>query len=81
MAASPKFLWMVVVFLTPGQAPMGRRAFAAAFRAGVERMRIQPSCEIKEIHVAGEFAYCWNHLNVVVTPVEGGSPHAGTDAH
>src|SRR4051794_11820734 len=67
-----------VVFLTPGQAPMGRDAFAAAFLAGVEHMRIQASCDVQEIHVAGDFAYCRNHLDVVVTPVAGGSPQRRT---
>jgi uncharacterized protein (TIGR02246 family) len=67
-----------VVFLTPGQAPMGRDAFAAAFLAGVEHVRIEASCEVQEIHVSNDFAYCWNHLDVVVTPVAGGSPRRRT---
>ena len=67
-----------VVFLTPGQAPMGRDAFAAAVRAGVERVRIQASCDVQEIRTAGEFAYCWNRLDVTVTPVAGGTPQRRT---
>ena len=67
-----------VVFLTPGQAPMGRDAFATAFRAGVERVRIRASCDIQEIRVAGDFAYCWNHLDVVVTPLAGGTQRRRT---
>src|SRR3954464_4984266 len=63
-----------VVFLTPGQAPMGRDDFANGFLAAIEHMRIEASSEIQEIEVAGEWAYCWNHLDVLVTPLAAGSP-------
>jgi len=67
-----------VVFLTPGETPMRRDDFAAAFRAGLGHVRIQASCDIQEIHVAGDLAYCWNHLDVAVTSVAGGSPRRRT---
>jgi uncharacterized protein (TIGR02246 family) len=63
-----------VVFLTPGQAPMSRDDFAAVFLAAVEHVRIEASAEIQEIHVAGDCAYLWNRLDVLVTPVAGGGP-------
>lgn len=63
-----------VVYLQPGHPPMkGREAFAAGFRAGVERVRIESGGEIQELRVAGDWAYCWSHLRVTVTPREGGA--------
>jgi uncharacterized protein (TIGR02246 family) len=64
-----------VVFLIAGQSPMrGRDAFAAAFQAGLGNVRIEPKSTIQEIQVAGNFAYCWNHLQVDIAPLPGGSP-------
>jgi uncharacterized protein (TIGR02246 family) len=58
-----------VVFLIAGQPPMrGRDAFAAAFQAGLGKVRIEPKSTIQEIELAGNFAYCWNHLQVDITP-------------
>ena len=47
-----------VVFLTPGQAPMGRDEFATGFLAAIEHVRIEASANVQEIDVAGDFAYC-----------------------
>jgi uncharacterized protein (TIGR02246 family) len=64
-----------VVFLIAGQQPMrGRDAFATAFQAALGKVRIEPTSAIQEIQIAGELAYCWNHLQVVITPLQGGSP-------
>jgi uncharacterized protein (TIGR02246 family) len=64
-----------VVFLFPGQPPMrGREAFAAASRSAVEHVRIEGLPEIQEIHIAGDYAFCWNHLSVTMTPLQGGAP-------
>ena len=63
-----------VVFLTPGQAPMGRDEFATGFLAAIEHVRIEASANVQEIDIAGDFAYCWNYLDVVVTPLAAGSP-------
>jgi uncharacterized protein (TIGR02246 family) len=64
-----------VVFLIAGQAPMrGRGGFAAAFQAGLGKVRIGPKSTIQKIQVDGNLAYCWNHLQVVMTPLSGGSP-------
>jgi uncharacterized protein (TIGR02246 family) len=61
-----------VVFLIPGQSPMrGKEAFAAGFRAALQHVRIESRSEIEEIKFAGDWAYCWNHLWVTVTPLEG----------
>ena len=56
------------VFLQPARPAMrGRDAFAAALtkQSGVD---IDATAEIQEIRVFGEWAYCWNHLTVIVTP-------------
>lgn len=62
-----------VVFLQPGQQPMrGRSGFAAAQDA-MSDIDIKASSEIQEIRILGDWAWCWNHLTVVVTPRSGGS--------
>jgi uncharacterized protein (TIGR02246 family) len=62
-----------VVFLQAGQPPMrGREAFATASRAMTGKFRFAGTSDIQEIRVAGDYAYCWNHLTVEVTPLEGG---------
>jgi uncharacterized protein (TIGR02246 family) len=77
MGDLPKLLTMMdedVVFLIAGQPPMrGREAFAATFRAGLQQYRIDPTVKIQEIQLSGGLAYCWNHLSILVTPLQGGS--------
>lgn len=64
-----------VVFLVPGQPPMrGRAAFAAAQRSLLKTHRIDARSEIQEIRVFGDWAYCWNHLDVTLTPLQAGDP-------
>ncbi len=63
-----------VVFLVPGQPPMRGKAAFAAGQAALSKFRIEATSEVQEIKVFGEWAYCWNHLTVVVTPIAGGSP-------
>ena len=62
-----------VVFLTPGQPPMrGRDAFGVAFATAVKSMRIESTGEVREIVVAGDWAYCWAQLSVAVIPQSSG---------
>jgi len=64
-----------VVFLLPGQSPMrGREAFAAASRAMRGKFRLEAVSDIQEIQISGNLAYCWNHLDVTVTPLPNGTP-------
>jgi len=59
-----------VVFLLPGQPPMrGRDAFASAFRLIIGKVRIESKPDIQEIHIAGDYAFCWNQLSVTITPL------------
>ena len=63
-----------VVFLMPGQPPMGKAGFAAAARAqaGKDAPTVNGTSEIQEITVLGEWAFMWTKLRVVVTPTGGG---------
>jgi len=63
-----------VVFLVPGQPPMrGRDAFAASFlKIPLDQFRIEATSEIQEIQVNGDWAYCWTHLTVNMTPASSG---------
>jgi len=64
-----------VVFLLPGQPPMrGRDAVAATFRSTIGKVRIEAKPDIQEIHIAGDYAFCWNQLSVTITPTAGGPP-------
>ena len=51
------------MFLSAGQPPVrGRAAFETHPRAALKMVRLQPTAELQEIAVAGEFAYCWNEV-------------------
>ncbi|HUA64420.1 MAG TPA: SgcJ/EcaC family oxidoreductase [Alphaproteobacteria bacterium] len=64
-----------VVFLLPGQPPMrGRDAYAVAYRSMIGKVQIEGASDIQEIHIAGDYAFCWNQLSVTVTPGAGGPP-------
>ena len=61
------------VFLLPDQPPMrGREAFAGALRSALGQVRIEGKPDIQEIHVAGDYAFCWNQLSLTATPLQGG---------
>jgi uncharacterized protein (TIGR02246 family) len=63
-----------VVFLIAGMPPMrGRDAFAAGFLKATQQFRIESGSEVQEIHVSGEWAYCWNFLHVTMIPLLGGN--------
>ncbi len=64
-----------VVFLLPGRPPMrGRAAYAEASRSMIGKIKIAGTPEVQEVEVFGDYAYCWNHLSITITPVEGGAP-------
>ncbi len=66
-----------VVFMVPGREPFGKEAFAAASR-GMAGVRMEGTADIREIRVAGDWAYIRNYIDVTMTP-PGGAPvrHAG----
>lgn len=61
------------VFLQPDQKPMrGREEFEAA-QNGIRDFNVDGHADIQEIHVNGDWAYCWNFLTVTFTPKNGGA--------
>lgn len=61
-----------VVFLTPGNPPMGRREFEAGFRKFSGKATIDAEQDIRDLRVSGDFAYAWSHLRVTMTPKQRG---------
>ena len=66
--------WMAddVVFLNPGQAPVGRDSFSANFSAAHQRVRIRCISDLEEVVVVGEVAYTRSRDSLSVTPIAGG---------
>ena len=63
-----------VVYLGPGRPPMrGKAEFAAAMRAMTGR--VEPTADIQEVRVSGDWAYCWNQITITIWPAAGGPPH------
>ena len=61
-----------VVFLNPGQAPLGRDEFSVNFPAAHEQFRIRCISELEEVVVVGEVAYTRSRDALSVTPRAGG---------
>src|SRR4051794_19375063 len=61
-----------VVFLNPGQAPLGQDGFSSNFSAAHQQVRIRCSSELEEVVVIGEIAYTWSRDALSVTPRAGG---------
>ena len=61
------------VFLLPGRPPMRKEDFASAARsqAGASAPTFEGHNEIQEIQVAGDFAYMWSRLRVMIIPGDG----------
>lgn len=61
-----------VVFLTPGQAPVGREGFAANFMTAHQQMQICCTSELEEVVVVGEVAYTRSRDTLSVSARAGG---------
>ena len=61
-----------VVFLNPGQAPIGKDGFSANFSAAHQQIRIHCSSELEDVVVAGDVAYTWSRDALSVAPRSGG---------
>lgn len=61
-----------VVFLTPGQAPLGREGFSSNFMTAHQQMRICCTSELEEVVVVGEVAYTRSRDALSVTRRAGG---------
>lgn len=66
-----------VIFITPGREPFGKEAFRG-HEGEMNDIKMEANIDIKEIEVAGEWAWMRSFLEVTFTPA-GGSPatHAG----
>jgi uncharacterized protein (TIGR02246 family) len=56
-----------VVFLVPGKEPFGKAAFAASSE-GLRGVTIDGTAEVLELQVAGDWAFCRNHIRITMTP-------------
>jgi len=61
-----------VVFLNPGEQPVGRDGFAAKFPTAHQQLRIFCASLLQEIVVVGEVAYTWSRDALSVVPRPGG---------
>ena len=57
-----------VVFLTPGQAPVGREGFSSNFMTAHKQMQICCTSELEEVVVVGEVAYTRSRDALSVIP-------------
>ena len=62
-----------VVFVTPGQSPIGRDEFPVGFSAAHEHSRIRCTSELQDVVVVGEVAYTMSRDSLEVTPRAGGA--------
>lgn len=61
-----------VLFITPDKEPFGKEAFAAT-NEQMKDIEMETDIDIKEIEVAGEWAWMRSFLNLTITPA-GGEP-------
>jgi uncharacterized protein (TIGR02246 family) len=62
-----------VVFLNPGQAPVGRDRFPVGFSAAHQQSRIRCISELEEVVIVGEVAHTLSRDSLSVTPRAGGA--------
>jgi len=58
------------LFMTPGQPPFGKEAFAK-MSDGMKDVRVEGTSDIQEVQVFGEVAYLRNLLHITVTMPDG----------
>jgi len=61
-----------VVFLNPGQAPLGRDGFSAVFPSAHQKARIHCISELEEVVVVGKVAYTRTRDSLSAIPLAGG---------
>jgi uncharacterized protein (TIGR02246 family) len=67
-----------MMFMVPGREPFGKAEFAAMSRA-MRDVRMDGTCDIRELKILGEWAFIRNYIDVTMTPPGGAAPvrHAG----
>ena len=63
-----------VVFLTPGNAPFGRKEFEAGFRQVSSKATIDTQQDVKEVRASADLAYARSHIRVTMKPKDGKPP-------
>src|SRR5262249_17435488 len=63
-----------VVFLTPGQAPVGREGFSSNFMTAHKQMQIGCTSELEEVVCVAEVAYTGSRDGLSVIPRASGKP-------
>jgi uncharacterized protein (TIGR02246 family) len=61
-----------VVFLNPGQAPVGREGFPPGFSTAHQQARIHCTSELEDVVAVGEVGYTLSRDSLSVTPRAGG---------
>lgn len=66
-----------VLFIVPGKEPFGKEAFAAANREQMKDVEMDPTIDIKEIEVSGDWAWMRSFLNITFTHEGKAAKHSG----
>jgi uncharacterized protein (TIGR02246 family) len=59
-----------VIFMVPGREPFGKDAFRAALET-MKNARMTGTSDIREINLAGDWAYIRNYIEITITPPAG----------
>jgi uncharacterized protein (TIGR02246 family) len=60
-----------VIFMVPGREPFGKEAFRASAET-MKNVRMDGTCDIREIKIFGDWAYLRNYIEITITPLGGG---------
>ncbi len=66
-----------VIFIVPGKEPFGKEAFAAANQQQMQSVEMDASIDIKEIEVAGEWAWMRSFLEITFMRDGKAAKHSG----
>ena len=66
-----------VLFIVPGKEPFGKEEFAAANQQQMQEVELDATIDIKEIEVAGEWAWMRSFLEVAFTRDGKTAKHSG----
>jgi uncharacterized protein (TIGR02246 family) len=66
-----------VLFIVPGKEPFGKQAFAAANREQMKGVEMEATIDVKEIEVAGDWAWMRSFLEITFTHEGKAAKHSG----
>jgi uncharacterized protein (TIGR02246 family) len=66
-----------VLFIVPGKEPFGKEAFAAANQEQMKDVEMDAAIDIKEIEVAGDWAWMRSFLEITFTHEGKAAKHSG----